>query len=728
MLRDKGVIPNEDEDDEGDKVDDDEEKVMMSLGDMNREENHQQQDDLSRKTRPRGYWLAQSSIARTEQQTTVSTDPNNFPNDDDVLRPSTVLQQQQSTHAVLVGHACRQEEPPLVHVSMIDAANGPTTNVVTMPIIYADAHISNEQTAASASRENQCQENDHDNEPHNNQLQQQTSMWRRVFWIGLLVVGVGGIGMGVGIAVAHQTKNKKPVTIASNTTQSPTQSPTHQATLFPTIEQVTLPLEYIEECSPEFPCGKCQGDCDSDRDCAGSLQCTPDNRGAIVPVPGCIGTPSAEIEYCHSRPLQQQTPLVPLLPDYNWTWQQIGSVLDGESPGDHFGVSVALSWDGRTLAVGSEFNNDNGPNAGHIGVYEFDSNGNAWNQLGQDLEGTGLADEFGISMALSADGSILAGGACFNDDNGHDAGHVRVYQYDRSTNTWPRLGQVLLGDQPGDYFGWSVALSDNGKIMAAGAYENGDLATGAGHVRVFYYNDTNEIWEPLGQTLSGNATGGSFGWSLALSGDGSTVAGGAHEYDDNDRIGAGLVRVYEYDTSTELWLQVGQDLTGDQAGDAFGSSVALSDNGKILAVGAQWSDSYGTNAGLARVYEYNVRTKQWQRLGLSDLVGEAANDQFGWSVAISGDGSIVAVGADESDANGLVSSGRIRAFWYDSDTQLWQPLGDSLDGEDARDDFGISVALSKDGSVLAGGAYLNDGVAGEDSGHVRVFGLAPANA
>ena len=159
-------------------------------------------------------------------------------------------------------------------------------------------------------------------------------------------------------------------------------------------------------------------------------------------------------------------------------------------------------------------------------------------------------------------------------------------------------------------------------------------------------------------------------------------------------------------------MQVGQDLTGDNAVGCrpakliigrFANQIIETEPFSIVLVRTFYSYTRARPAFVSWLSLHWARTAKIFPLSIPE------------------DGSIVAVGSDESDANGLVSSGRIRTFYYKRDTQLWQPLGDTLDGEDARYDFGISVALSKDGSVLASGAYLNDGVAGEDSGHVRVL-------
>jgi hypothetical protein len=122
---------------------------------------------------------------------------------------------------------------------------------------------------------------------------------------------------------------------------------------------------------------------------------------------------------------------------FNWSgsaWIQLGADIDGEASSDFSGWSVALSSDGTRLAVGGYANDGGGTDSGHMRV--FDLVGGAWTQVGTDIDGEAAGDRFGSSVALSSDGSRLAVGGPFNDGNGSDAGHVRVFdnlQYTKQT-------------------------------------------------------------------------------------------------------------------------------------------------------------------------------------------------------------------------------------------------------------------------------------------------------
>ena len=198
--------------------------------------------------------------------------------------------------------------------------------------------------------------------------------------------------------------------------------------------------------------------------------------------------------------------------------------LGGEAAGDGFGVSVALSQDGTILAAGTILNKGNGDESGHIRVLKFGDSNNHWSQLGQDVDDEAEGDWLGIAVALSADGTIVAAGAMHNGDNGNRSGHVRVFEFDKSNNRWYQLGQGINGEAENDYFGTSVALSANGTIVAAGAKYNDSNGTDSGHVYVCKFDKPNNRWNQLGQVLDGEAAYDYFGDSITLSANGTILA------------------------------------------------------------------------------------------------------------------------------------------------------------------------------------------------------------
>jgi len=412
------------------------------------------------------------------------------------------------------------------------------------------------------------------------------------------------------------------------------------------------------------------------------------------------------------------------------------------------------------------------------------SYGNIWNLLGGDIDGEADGDQSGYSVSLSADGTILAIGAPYNGGNGNYSGHVRVYKYDPTKTTdvtdqssldfgpvgWRRLGQDIDGEAAGDRSGQSVSLSADGTIVAIGAIlNNGENEVFySGHVRVYKYDPTKTTavtdqsspdfgpvgWRRLGQDIDGEAAGDRSGQSVSLSADGTIVAIGAN-YNGENLTYKGHVRVYKYDPTKNTavtdqsspdfgpvgWRRLGQDIDGEAAGDISGYSVSLSADGTILAIGAPYNGGNGNYKGHVRVYSYDSTkttavTDQsssdfgpvgWRRLG-QDIDGEVLYDYSGYSVSLSADGTILAIGAIGNN------SGYVRVYKYDPTKTTavtdqsspdygpvgWRRLGQDIDGEAADDISGQSVSLSADGTIVAIGAPCN----GENltyKGHVRVL-------
>jgi hypothetical protein len=222
-------------------------------------------------------------------------------------------------------------------------------------------------------------------------------------------------------------------------------------------------------------------------------------------------------------------------------------------------------------------------------------------------------------------------------------------------------------------------------------------------------------WVQKGSDIDGEAAGDNSGRSVSLSDAGNTVAIGATGNDGNGKSNSGHVRVYTWNGSA--WVQKGSDIDGEAASDQSGWSVSLSDDGNTVAIGAYGNNGSGSYSGHVRVYTWNVSASAWVQKG-SDIDGKAAGDQSGLSVSLSGDGLTVAIGAPYNDGNGS-SSGHVRVYTWNG--YAWVQKGSDIDGEAAGDQSGNSVSLSGDGGIVAIGAVTNDGINGADSGHVRVF-------
>lgn len=397
----------------------------------------------------------------------------------------------------------------------------------------------------------------------------------------------------------------------------------------------------------------------------------------------------------------------------NAQWTQVGADIDGEAELDHSGQSVSLSADGTIVAIGANYNDGINEDAGHVRVYQLISG--IWIQLGEDIEGEAAYDNSGYSVSLSADGLTLAIGAHLNDENGYNSGHVRVYKF--ISETWVQLGEDLDGEAQYDQSGRSIGLSADGSTIAIGArYNVGSGINETGHVRV--YKLIAGTWMQQGEDIDGESDEDIFGFSVSLCANGSKLAIGAPENNGNGS-NSGHTRVYEYIAGE--WIQIGDDIDGEAEDDWSGRSVCLSADGLRVAIMANWNDGNGSGSGHVRVFQQNSGI--WTQLG-EDIDGEAEGDtssggysSMSSSVCLNASGSRVAIGAPYNDGNGW-KSGHVRVFELVSG--MWIQLGIDLDGEFSQDLSGSSVSLSTDGNVVAIGAPWNDGN-GDNSGHVRVY-------
>lgn len=310
------------------------------------------------------------------------------------------------------------------------------------------------------------------------------------------------------------------------------------------------------------------------------------------------------------------------------TWVQQGPELTGgeENGEGGFATTVALSANGDTAIVGGPYDH---ADAGAVWV--FTRSGSTWVQQGPKLTGAGEPGIgfFGKSVAVSGDGGTALIGGQINDS---DAGAAWVFTH--AGSTWTQQGGRLDGSgaKGQSKFGASVALSGDGSTALIGGY------TDAGHGTAWVFTHTGSRWTQQGPPLNGGgeSRGAQFSFAVALSQSGDTALIGAPEQGDGD--GAAWVFT-RFDSS---WAQQGPPLTGGEAGTggAFGSSVALSGNGNIALVGAP--DEHG-DAGAALVFKRSSSTWTQQGAPLSGS-GEAPGGAFGSSVALSGDAAAALVG------------------------------------------------------------------------------------
>jgi len=320
-----------------------------------------------------------------------------------------------------------------------------------------------------------------------------------------------------------------------------------------------------------------------------------------------------------------------------------------------FCTSMGISSDGYTVACGSGYTETtNAMVGGNVQVFVKNEN-DEWTLKGQLFEGVRDCESLGWSVALSGDGSRLVVAApgrykfrCRDVDLDERRGRVQVYDYNRNNNEWEQVGSTIVGAQLIDQLGTDTAISQDGARMA--------VATSSTQASYAVYELINGDWiqmgnnlEPPGTTHAGLNTRG-----VSLSADGNRIAFATKSL-HNDTSGIALAHVYEWNTMLEVWKQIGNDIQDpDQCCDVD-LSVSLSNDGRTLVVGSQsWGASIAHSLlGVARIY--------YESNGVWNQVGENIEGQryapdivqwssLGYASAVSGDGSVIAVGAPDNQS------------------------------------------------------------------------------
>lgn len=411
-----------------------------------------------------------------------------------------------------------------------------------------------------------------------------------------------------------------------------------------------------------------------------------------------------EVDARHARYPLRIDPLV----QAGTTLVQAGTKLtSGEEEGAGlFGTSVALSADGGTLLVGSP--RDQNPNDGAAWV--FVRNGTSWAQQGPKLtaaeppKGLSLEEQcteespeeagecaFGASVALSADGNTALVG---EPSSTTTPGSAVVFT--RTGSTWTRTAVLKGTSGAGEgRFGRSVALSADGETALIG---DPSAVSQRGSAWVFKHEGSDWVMDGQPLTDAEQSRIAHFGRSVALSSDGKTALIGGPG--DAGFVGAAWV----FTRGASGWSQTGKLTGANEIGTGhFGKSVALSGDATEALIGGL-TDAEGQGA----VWPFGRSGGSFAQQA-AKLTGEPGELHFGYSVALSGDGTLGAVGSPRAEATGLVTV-------LERSGSSWQPEEEPLAGREGagngRSWQGAAVAISNDGGVLAVGGPHDDNKVG----------------
>lgn len=451
--------------------------------------------------------------------------------------------------------------------------------------------------------------------------------------------------------------------------------------------------------------------------------------------------------------------------------------LSSGDPEARLGHSVSINDDGdKVVAVALE---SSGPK-GRGRIFAFQYSGGSWSAYGDELRGpqdtASGSDDTCVThdVKMNGDGTIFISGHPLHDRGTNQTGNnsegaVMIKKYNSGTSVWDDYGPSILttlplledvngDDTDVDRFGEAVGITGDGNTIVIGArysdvegsnsgaaftytykipsgsewsatpnlvFKDGDgTQTGGKYYWVLIGNASTNATSggktaPNGISLVGTGTGDLFGSSVDINYTGTRIAVGTTN-EDAGGTDSGMVRIYEYNSGTDKWEQLGQDLNGDSANDKFGYRLELNKTGSRVAIATR-------EGGYAKVYEYNTGTSQWELMGSNNVWNSsntdrgkfsintdnsAANNRF---VSLNDDGDVLAVGHSTDNT--------VNVYQWDGSsnwTQVGSTLDSSLGSVSAGDGFGASGQLSKNGDYLIVGSTLVD-TGGTNAGQFAIY-------
>lgn len=378
---------------------------------------------------------------------------------------------------------------------------------------------------------------------------------------------------------------------------------------------------------------------------------------------------------------------------YAGAWQQTAYIKASDSAASsYFGYSVDLSADGSKLAVGSW----GAATGGAAYVYDLGED-EEWTETAiLTASNTGSGDRFGQDVAISGDGLTIVIGANSedstyvtdspsSDDDASGAGAAYVFSY--ASDSWTETAYLKASNAARlDDFGYAVDINYDGTVLVVGSYDETSVSTDAedgtgddsGAAYVFTYTDSS--WSQTDFLKASNPGDGyEFGYSVSINNDGDRLAVGAR-YEDSAATGVNDTDIgqddasadkagaaYIFDADGDSWTQTAYvKASNTHSGANFAVHVALSGDGETLAIGANKEDSaatgingddafdedtetnYADQAGA--VYLFTIDSDTWSQAAYIKASNTKASDTFGYRVALSSDGSVLAASATGEDS------------------------------------------------------------------------------
>lgn len=399
-----------------------------------------------------------------------------------------------------------------------------------------------------------------------------------------------------------------------------------------------------------------------------------------------------------------------------WLFSRVGTTWIGPdskispsdgSSNDQAGHVVAIS--GNTMVI-SSYLDDVGANVDQGSARVYRSKGTGWEYEATLTASDGAAgDRFGYH-SIAIDGDTIVIGAVY-DTVGASPTQGSAYVFARSGSSWIQQAKLIAADgEAGDRFAESVSISGNTIAIGAQSDTVGGVFQGSAYV----FTRSGTIWTQQAKLVASDGTFlDYFGNSIAVYGD--TVFAGSPYAEVGGNVDQGAV--YVFVRSGTSWSQQAKITAPDgMAGDRFGQSFAIS--GETAVIGSVQGD-VGVHPDQGSAYIFVRSGNSWSQQAKLIASDGAAIDAFGGSVAISVD--TVVIGALLADVGMNVDQGSAYVFTRNGSIWTQQAKLTAADGA-ANDYFGYSVAVSGGTAVI--GVPLEDVGSSIDQGSAWVYSVA----
>lgn len=337
----------------------------------------------------------------------------------------------------------------------------------------------------------------------------------------------------------------------------------------------------------------------------------------------------------------------------NYVQSQKLTASDGAAD-DNFGISTSVSADASVLVVGAHSDDDKGSASGSTYIFKRQAN-RTYIQTQKLTASDGAAgDQFGILVSISADASVLVVSAYGDDDKGTESGSAYVFAKQANGNYVQTQKLTASDGAASDNFGQSITVSADGSVIVVGAYGDDDKGVDSGSVYIFTKQVSGAYLQTQKLTASDGAAGYYFGVSVSVSSDGSVIVAGAHYGNDK---GSASGSVYIFTKQTNGSYNQFQKLTASDGAsyDYFGASVSMSADASVIAVGAYGDDDKGTNSGSAYIFTKQADGTYTQKQKLTPPT-TAPSALLGYCVSVSDEAVVASARNETIDGKSLAGS------------------------------------------------------------------------